>query len=52
MDWETIINDGELNICSAQEAQAKGVYPNRLGWLKKIAHSGSVVPRERGTHRP
>jgi hypothetical protein len=43
MDWETIINDGELNICSAQEAQAKGVYPNRLGWLKKDPKIGVVI---------
>jgi hypothetical protein len=43
MDWKSIIDNDELNICSAQEAQAKGVYPNRLGWLKKDPKIGAVI---------
>jgi hypothetical protein len=43
MDWETIINDGELIICSEQEAKAKGVYPNRLGWLKENPRIGVAI---------
>jgi|SRR6266540_398487 hypothetical protein len=43
MDWKIIIDNDELIICSAQEAQAKGVYPNRLGWWKKDPKIGAVI---------
>jgi hypothetical protein len=43
MDWKSIIDNGGLIICSAQEAKAKGVYPNRLGWLKENPKIGAVI---------
>jgi hypothetical protein len=43
MDWKSIIDNGGIAICSAEEAQAKGVYPNRLGWLKEDPKIGAVI---------
>jgi hypothetical protein len=43
INWKAIIDNDGLIICSAQEAQAKGVYPNRLGWLKKDPKIGAVI---------
>jgi hypothetical protein len=43
MDWKSIIDNGGLIICSAQEAKAKGVYPNRLGWLKEDPKIGAAI---------
>jgi hypothetical protein len=43
MDWKKIIDSGGLICCSTQEAQAKGVYPNRLGWLKENPKIGAIV---------
>jgi hypothetical protein len=34
MDWNQLIKNGDLVICSTTEAQAKHVYPNRFGWMK------------------
>lgn len=44
MDWKNIIdNDGNLRLCSDAEAQAKKVYPNRLGWPATQPKIGAVV---------
>jgi hypothetical protein len=43
MDWKSIIDNGGLSICSAQEAKAKDVYPNRLGWLKEDPKIGAAI---------
>jgi hypothetical protein len=43
MDWKIIINNGGIIICSAQQAKAKGVYPNRLGWLKENPKIGEAI---------
>ena len=34
MDWNELIERGELKIGSVEEAQQKNVFPNRLAWLK------------------
>jgi hypothetical protein len=43
MDWKSIIDNDGLIICSVQEAKAKGVYPNRLAWLKENPKIGAVI---------
>jgi hypothetical protein len=43
MDWKKIIDSGGIITCSTQEAQAKGVYPNRLAWTKDNTKIGAVV---------
>jgi len=43
MEWKKIIDEGELRLCSGEEARAKKVYPNRLAWLAKQPKIGVVV---------
>jgi hypothetical protein len=43
LDWPTIIATGKLIECSILEAQTKGIYPNRLAWIKDQLKVGIVV---------
>ena len=38
MDWQSIINDGNITMVGP-----KGIYPNRLAWLKDNPRIGAVV---------
>ena len=43
VDWKSIVKNGELKICSLAKAKAKGVFPNRIGWLADSPKIAGIV---------
>jgi hypothetical protein len=43
IDWKQTIASGELIVGTMAEAQAKSVFPNRLGWVAERKDVGALI---------
>ena len=43
VDLKNVVENGELKICSPAKAKAKGVFPNRIGWVADNPKVAGIV---------
>jgi hypothetical protein len=47
VDLKNVVENGELKICSPAKAKAKGVFPNRIGWVADNPKVAGIVDSSR-----